>query len=167
MKWIAAVFNFKPKIKEYISKHGNLVLIIGLLTFLIAYQVIENFISYSTAIFGFPLISFAYGIIVVAAISPTCVLYRYKSRFTFIVATLSYSIYLTHKQLYYLSKILIEKLEIEITEIWTFWICIAIAIIGGFILHLIIEKPFLKLRNRILIQQIKKQRDKRNCNVNP
>jgi cytochrome b subunit of formate dehydrogenase len=33
---------------------------------------------------------------------------------------------------------------------WTFWICIIIAIIGGLVMHLVIEKPFLRLRYKIL-----------------
>jgi peptidoglycan/LPS O-acetylase OafA/YrhL len=119
---------------------------------LIAYIVCENFISYNTAIFGFPLISFAYGVIVIAAISPNCVLHRFRSKFTFTVATLSYAIYLSHKQLYHLVKVAIEGSGNEGLTQWTFWICIIVAILGGLILHLLIEKPFMNLRKRILFQ---------------
>lgn len=147
---IAIIFNFRPKIKDYLIKHGNKVLIAGLVVFLIAYKICENFISYKTSIFGFPLISIAYGLLVIAAISPTCILYKFKTKFTFIIATLSYSIYLTHKQLYYLTKKWVNNIGNGSIEEWTFWICILIAIIGGLILHLIIEKTFFKLRDKIL-----------------
>ena len=147
---IAAIFNFKPKIKEYLTQHGNVVLLIGLGVFAIAYKVCESFISYNTSIFGFPLISFSYGLIVIAAISPTCILYKFKTKFTLIIATLSYAIYLTHKQIYHLVKMWIERIGNESLEQWTFLICILIAIIGGLILHLIIEKPFLRLRDKVL-----------------
>lgn len=147
---IAAIFNFKPKIKEYLIKHGNIVLLAGLGVFLIAYKVCESFISYTTSVFGFPLISVAYGLIVIAAISPTCILYKFKTKFTLIIATLSYAIYLTHKQLYHLTKMWIKSIGNESLEQWTFWICILIAIIGGLLLHLIIEKPFLRLRDKVL-----------------
>ncbi len=147
---IAVVFNFRPKIKEYLIQHGNKVLLLGFGLFMIAYKVCESFISYNTAIYGFPLISLAYGLIVIAAISPTCILYKFKTKFTLIIATLSYAIYLTHKQLYHLTKIGIKNLSNENIEQWTFWICLLIAVIGGLILHLIIEKPFLRLRDKIL-----------------
>ncbi|MEZ5082449.1 MAG: acyltransferase [Bacteroidales bacterium] len=149
---IAAIFSFKPKLKDFLTKHGNIVLVIGLGLFIFAYMFCDNFISYKTAIYGFPLFSIAYGLMVIGAISPTSVLHRFKSRITLIIAMLSYSIYLTHKQLYYLTKIGIEKLGFETTGVWTFWICIIIALMGGFILHLIVEKPFLGLRTRILEQ---------------
>jgi len=88
--------------------------------------------------------------VAIAAISPNCVLYRFRSKFTFIIATLSYAIYLSHKQLYHLVKIAIERLGYESLEQSTFWICILIAVFGGLILHLLIEKPFMKLRKKIL-----------------
>jgi peptidoglycan/LPS O-acetylase OafA/YrhL len=147
---IAVIFNFKPKIKEYFSTHGNFVLLLGIGLFLIAYKVCENLISFRTSIFGFPLISLAYGFFVIAAISPTCILYKIKSRFTLIIATLSYSIYLTHKQLFHLVKLWVNGLENESIQQWTFLICLLIAIIGGMVLHLVIEKPFLRLRYKII-----------------
>jgi peptidoglycan/LPS O-acetylase OafA/YrhL len=149
---IAAIFNFKPKIKAYLTRHANIVLIIGIGIFLAAYKVCHDFISFNTAVFGFPLISFAYGLILMAAISPNCILYRFKTRFTFIMATLSYAIYLTHKPLYHLVKVAIEKTGNEALAQWTFWICILVATIGGLVLHLLIEKPFMNLRKKILFQ---------------
>lgn len=149
---IASIFNFKPRIKDYLTKYGNIVLVIGLVVFMFAYQICDNLITYKAMIYGLPLISLAYGIIVIAAISPTCFLYKLKTKFTFIVATLSYAIYLTHKQLYHLVKLWIDRLGNESIQQWTFWICIIIAILGGLILHLAIEKPFLRLRNKILIK---------------
>ena len=147
---IAAIFCFKPKLKDFLTKHGNIVLGAGIGLFIFAYNVCFNFISYKTAIYGFTLFSVAYGLIVIAAISPSSVLCRFKSKTTFVIATLSYGIYLSHKQLFHLTKIGIEKTGIDNIEIWMFWICLGIALVGGFILHLIIEKPFLELRRKIL-----------------
>lgn len=152
---IAAIFNFKPGIKDFLNKHGNLILLVGLGLFILAYKICESFISYRTAIYGFPLISFAYGVILIAAISPTCFLCKFKSKVTLIIATLSYAIYLTHKQLFYLVKIGIEKSGIDNIAVWTFWICIFIALMGGLLLHMLIEKPSLRLRKRILSRDIK------------
>lgn len=151
---IAAIFSFKPKLKDFLTKHSNIVLVIGLVFFIFAYKVCMNFISYKTAIYGFPLFSVAYGLIVIAAISPSSILHRFKSKTTFFIATISYGIYLSHKQLFHLTKIGIEKAGIDNIEIWMFWICAGIALVGGLILHLIIEKPFLELRSKILDNRI-------------
>lgn len=152
---IAAIFSFKPKLKGYLTKHGNFVLLIGIGLLILANNVSANFISYKTAIYGFPLFSMAYGVIVIAAISPTSVLYKFKSKTTYVIATLSYAIYLTHKQLFHLTKIGIEEAGIDNIKSWTFWICIGIALIGGYILHLIVENPFLGLRKEILDRSMK------------
>ncbi|WP_075602578.1 acyltransferase family protein [Saccharicrinis aurantiacus] len=147
---IAVIFNYKPNIKAKLIQHGNKVLLAGLMVFMLAYVLCANFISYNTSIYGYPLISLAYAIIVLAAISPTCLLYKFKTKFTLLIATLSYSIYLTHKQVYHFTKMFIKDLGNESIEQWTFWICIIIAIVAGLLLHLIIEKPFLKLRDKLL-----------------
>jgi peptidoglycan/LPS O-acetylase OafA/YrhL len=147
---IAALLIYRPKIKDFCAAHGNSILLTGIGLLIFASIVCTDFISYKTAIYGFPLFSIAYGVIVIAAISPTSVLYKFNSRITFVVATLSYAIYLTHKQVYHLVKIGVEKVTHEDLGVWTFWICIFVAFIGGFILHLIVEKPFLGLRKKVL-----------------
>ncbi len=101
-------------------------------------------------IYGLPLISLAYGVILIGAVSPTCILYKIKSRITLVIATLSYAIYLTHKQTYQFVKTVIKGFDNEFLQQNVFWICLVIALIGGIILHLLIEKPFMRLRDCVL-----------------
>lgn len=147
---IASIFNFKPGWQTFLSKYGNISLLLGLILFLLAYQVCESILSFKAMVYGLPLISLAYGFIVIGAISPTSILYKLKSRFTFVIATLSYAIYLSHKQVYHLVKILLADIDNGFIQQNVFWICLILAVIGGLILHLFIEKPFMKLRNQIL-----------------
>ena len=147
---IAAIFSFKAKIKDYLTKYGNIVLLIGFGLFLFAYQMCESLITYKAMIFGLPLISLAYGVILIGAISPTSILYKIKSRISLVIATLSYAIYLTHKQLYQFVRTVITSIDNDFLQQNLFWICIVAAIVGGFILHIIIEKPFLRLRDKLL-----------------
>ncbi|WP_083464789.1 acyltransferase family protein [Marinifilum fragile] len=154
---IASIFNHKPGWQNFLNKYGNLSLLLGLVLFLLAYQVCESLLSFEAMVYGLPLISLAYGFIVMGAISPTSILYKLKSRFTFVMATLSYAIYLSHKQVYHLVKILLADIDNEFIQQNVFWICLILAVIGGLILHLFIEKPFMKLRDRILIGNEKKQ----------
>lgn len=147
---IAAIFNFKPRIKDFLTKYGNIVLIFGIVLFLIAYQICDSLITYKAMIYGLPLISLAYGIILIGAISPTCILYKIKTRITFIIASLSYAIYLTHKQLFHSVKMVIKGIDNDFFQQNVFWICLFVALIGGLILHILIEKPFMKLRDSVL-----------------
>lgn len=148
---IASIFNYKPGWQNFLNKYGNLSLLLGLVLFLLAYQVCESILSFKAMVYGLPLISLAYGFIVIGAISPTCILYKLKSRFTFVMATLSYAIYLSHKQVYHLVKILLADIDNGFVQQNVFWICLILAVIGGLILHLFIEKPFLRLRDQLLI----------------
>lgn len=147
---IASIFNFKTRLYDFVTKYGNMVLLLGLVLFVIAYQVCENLISFNAMIYGLPLISLAYGFIVMGAISPTCILYKLKSRFTYVIATLSYAIYLTHKQMYHSVKMILKEIDNGFMQQNVFWICLLCALIGGFILHVLIEKPFMKFRDGIL-----------------
>ncbi|WP_321308638.1 acyltransferase [Marinifilum fragile] len=152
---IASIFNFKPGWQTFLSKYGNSSLLLGLVLFLLAYQVCESILSFKAMVYGLPLISLAYGFIVIGAISPTSILYKLKSRFTFVIATLSYAIYLSHKQVYHLVKILLADIDNGFIQQSVFWICLIFAVIGGLILHLFIEKPFLRLRDQLLIESEK------------
>jgi peptidoglycan/LPS O-acetylase OafA/YrhL len=120
---VAAIFNFKPKVKDYLTKYGNVLLVIGIVLFLLAYQICTSN-SYNTAIYGYPMVSLAYGVILVSAISPTCILYKLKSRLTLIIATLSYAIYLTHKQMYQFVRTTLEGIDNEFLQQNTFLICL-------------------------------------------
>jgi len=154
---IASIFNFKPGWQTFLSKYGNISLLLGLILFLLAYQVCESILSFKAMVYGLPLISLAYGFIVIGAISPTSILYKLKSRFTFVIATLSYAIYLSHKQVYHFVKIWVTDIDNGFIQQNVFWICLILAVIGGLILHLFIEKPFMKLRDQLLIGSEKKQ----------
>jgi peptidoglycan/LPS O-acetylase OafA/YrhL len=147
---IAALLIAKPKIKIYLLNKGNFLLFIGILLLSTAFLLNEDLISYTNAVYGLPMISIAYGFIVLAAISPTCILYKVKSRVTFILATISYSVYLSHKLLFHILRSGIGDLGLELPPNLVFLVCLILAIIIGLVLHLLVEKPFLNLRIRLL-----------------
>jgi len=154
---LAAFYHFQPARWSSITKHGNRIFVLGLLLLAAAWWIShdENQYSFKGAIFGYPLISLAYGVLVLAALSPSCFLYRHSSRITSLIATLSYSIYLTHKQINHLVHLFLEKHGFEKDGYTIFWICVIVSFVGGWLLHLIVEKPFLRLRDRILARSKK------------
>ena len=77
-------------------------------------------------------------------------MFRYKFWPTAVLATLSYSIYLSHKVINHLVNTrLMHVFELENHQL--FPISMVGALICGLVLHLIIEKPFLTLRDNIKI----------------
>lgn len=149
---LAAVVHFYPKTWQRITRHGNWILLIGLLLIAFAWWFVfhDRQYSFSGAIAGYPLISLAYGVLVLAALSPSCILYRYSSRFTRQIATLSYAIYLVHKQLIHLTHVAAHRLGFGDDSWALFIICILISLLGGWVLHWVVERPFLRLRDKWL-----------------
>jgi len=150
---LAALYHFRPAIWQKITRYGNVWLIAGLLLTAAAWWTAhdEEQYTFKGAIFGFPLISLAYGTMVLAALSPSCILYRHANGLTRWIATLSYAIYLTHKQLIHLTQEAIAPYGIGNDSYTSFWICTGVSLVGGWLLHQIIERPFLRLRDKWLV----------------
>ena len=96
---------------------------------------------------GFPLISLGYGLVVVAALSPSSLLHRFQFKPMAWLATMSYAIYLVHKMTnHWINENLTDYVDLNDGAI--FAACLIAAVSGGFVMHLIVEKPFLALRAR-------------------
>ncbi len=147
---IAALFQFKPALKEKLQVYGNALLGLGLAILAGAYFLCIHTASFQASIFGFPLVALGYGVIVIGAVSNSSFLYRSKSKITLQIATLSYVLYLTHKIVIHLTQTQLVKWGFDDKSNVTFLICTVIALSVAFILHIIIEKPFMRLRDVVL-----------------
>jgi peptidoglycan/LPS O-acetylase OafA/YrhL len=152
---LSAFYYFQPAAWQRLTRHGNRLLLIALALVAGAWFIAHDDHQYEMrgAIFGYPAISIAYGALVLAALSPTSLLYRYSSGLTRWIATLSYSIYLTHKQLIHLTHEALHQFNIENDTWLSFWISTTVALLGGWLLHLLVEKPFLRLRDKWLARK--------------
>jgi peptidoglycan/LPS O-acetylase OafA/YrhL len=147
---IAGIYQFMPDLWNRLSKYGNPILLIGLLIITGAYFLCLEQRSFYASIFGFPLVGLGYGFVVLGAVCPTCILYQYKSKTTTFIAALSYGIYLTHKGVIHITQQLLQNFDIDINSNLSLLICIITCITAAFIMHQIIEKPFMKLRTRFI-----------------
>lgn len=147
---IAAVYQFLPKTWERISKYGNQLILLSILLMVIAFFSLSKLYTYSSSIFGFPFISLVFGFMVAGALSPSSFLYKWKSNATTLIATLSYGIYLTHKGIIHMVQEIFSKWGIEkdssIMVVISLFFCVLVA----WLLHLAVEKPFMKMREQFL-----------------
>ncbi len=148
---IAALFRYQPTIRDRVTRHGNMVLVAGLAVLFGAYQLFGGYIispqfsTLATTLAGFPLISLGYGLAVVAALSPGSLLHRFQFKPMAWLATMSYAIYLVHKMTnHWINENLTDYVDLNDGAI--FAACLTAAVAGGFVMHLIVEKPFLALR---------------------
>jgi peptidoglycan/LPS O-acetylase OafA/YrhL len=145
---IALLFSFRPKTVEKIMAKANYLFGLGIIILTAAYFLSQDQFSFRTAVLSYPLVSIGYGFLVVAVLSTACFINKFNFKIFSFLATISYSVYLTHKQLNHIVQNILANHDIN--KNWALLICFFISIIGGLILHIIIEKPFLVLRGRLL-----------------
>jgi peptidoglycan/LPS O-acetylase OafA/YrhL len=147
---IAAVYQFLPKTWERISRYGNQLILVSILFLAFAFVYLSELYTYSASIIGFPFISIAFGLMVAGALSPSCFLYKWKSNTTTLIATLSYGIYLTHKGIIHIVQEVFSQWGIEKDGSMMLVISLIFCVLVAWLLHLVIEKPFMKMREQFL-----------------
>ncbi len=147
---IAAMVQFRPALTRRITQYGNLLFLLSICILTGAYFLCLEQESFAASVWGFLLIAIGYGVMVVAAISPSCFLYKFNSGITATIATLSYAVYLTHKIVVHLTQNQFERWSVGKDSNWMFFICIFTCLVSAFLLNRIVEKPFLKLRSILL-----------------
>ncbi len=150
---IAAFLQYKPVQAKKVLQLGNWLLLIGAVLLMVAYLICLEEQSLKASVFGFPMVSIGYGVWVLAALSPHSMLYRLQWGATKWIAALSYSIYLTHKFIIHLTQVQLGALGVDINGNLVLFACIFTVLAGAWILNKLVEKPFLKLREKILRNQ--------------
>ena len=147
---IAGAYTFYPRIKEIANRYNYLLMLLGLAILIAAYFVCSPGDSLISTVWGFPLVSLGYGLILAAIVCPSNFLYRRQSAITGQLATLSYSIYLSHKLVIHLTQNLLQKNGIDKNSNLMMLCCLFSTITFALILRYTIEKPSLKIRDKLL-----------------
>jgi peptidoglycan/LPS O-acetylase OafA/YrhL len=144
---IAAIYCFFPAAWNRIAKLGNWLFLFTSIVFIIAWYYLSNPGSLWASVLGFSLVALGWGFLVAASISPKSILYKWKSRTTAFIAAISYAVYLSHKGIIHLTSLWLEK---EIHSGALFFISVLTSLVAAYLLHLAIEKPFMRWRQKII-----------------
>ncbi|XRD81636.1 acyltransferase [Dyella halodurans] len=132
---------------ERLQRYPNLLALLGFTIVLFAAWIFRDILTFAACVFGFPILSAGLALIVAAAASPAGLLARMRLPGTAWLAATSYSIYLSHKAMLKLaSKHLPDGLNHH--GILTFLCCLLVAITAAALLHYLVERPFLLLRDQ-------------------
>ena len=151
---IAALIRYRPEVFERIARHGNWLPVPGLACLAFVYVVFDGFIlspqftDLAPMLLGFPLVSLGYGFIVLSALSPGSLLHGLRFAPTAKLAAYSYAIYLVHKMSNHWINGQLPSF-VELGEVETFALCLAAGVLAGALVHYGVERPFLKLRDRV------------------
>jgi peptidoglycan/LPS O-acetylase OafA/YrhL len=95
---------------------------------------------------GFPVLAVGLGLLIASSIAPSSPLS--KVRGFGLIAALAYSAYLTHKEIIHMVRIHLPRL-VE-SRGWLALIAyFALSFLAAFVLYMAIERPFLRLREKI------------------
>ncbi len=146
----AATFHFAPKSWAAITRSGNAAFVAALLVLSAAYVLCLNPLSYPASVFGFSVVAMGYGMLLISALSRGCFLFKWQSKYTGYLSTLSYAVYLTHKGIIHITQSVGSNFGVDPEGSAIFVLCILACLTGAAILYLAIERPFMAIRNRIL-----------------
>ncbi|WP_410493111.1 acyltransferase family protein [Chryseobacterium sp. P1-3] len=137
-------------IKKSIHRNGNILFLAGLTLLGISFWMCREQASKEASTFGFILVAVSYGIIVLAAVSESSFLYRWKSSVTLQLAGLSYAIYLSHKGIIHMVQDLLEYFNIQTSGNGSLLLSLLACVVGAVFYRWVIEKPMEKIKYRIL-----------------
>lgn len=145
---IAACYVFRKQWWEQLTARSGYLLLMALAVLAGAYFLCADQQTKAASVWGFPLVAFGYGLLLMNAVCKGSFLSRHASRITHWVAGLSYSIYLTHKGIIHLTRVALQDYELNPNILLL--ICTVTSLLGAYLLHQLVEQPFLRWRNRIL-----------------
>lgn len=144
---IAGLYQFAPLFWQRITKYGNIIITAGMVVLIGAYYLCIEQDTFFASVFGFPVVAIGYGLLVVGALSPSGFLFKWNSNITHFIATQSYTIYLTHKGVIHLTSICCNNFTTSYSIVLIS--CIFTCTIVAYLLHRLIEQPFINWRKKI------------------
>jgi peptidoglycan/LPS O-acetylase OafA/YrhL len=143
---LATIKTFRPAWWQRALSQGYLLLVSGLALCACAMWLFRDRLSFSAAVIGFPLLAVGLGSLIVSSIAPSSPLS--KVRGFGLIAALAYSTYLTHKEVIH---------QVRVHWPWLVegggWLALgayfALSFLAAFVLYMAVERPFLRLRERI------------------
>jgi peptidoglycan/LPS O-acetylase OafA/YrhL len=143
---LATIKTFRPAWWQRAMSHGYLLLVSGLVLCAWAMWLFSDRLSFSASVMGFPLLAIGLGLLIASSLAPSSPLS--KVRGFGLIAALAYSAYLTHKEIIHMVRVHLPRL-VESRGWLALAAYFASSFLVAFALYLAIERPFLRLRERI------------------
>lgn len=147
---IGYLMQYSSSFKKIVHHHGNKLFLLGILLLGISFWVCNEQASKNASVFGFTMVAVSYGMIVMSAISESSFLSQRKLYITSQLAALSYAIYLSHKGIIHMIQVVFEKLDIQASDNVSLIVCLLGCIVGGLVYRWGIEKPFSRIKSKIV-----------------
>lgn len=146
---LALLKNYHGGVWSRVTSWGNWTLAAGVgLTALSWHLLLQDHYGHAMTVYGYPLLGLSFCLLLLAALSPGSLLYRWRVPGAASVALWSYAIYLTHKQLCVLLRAPLQAHGWG-PESWQALAVMSVAsLLVGWLLYRLVETPFMRLRDR-------------------
>lgn len=143
---LAAIESFRPKWWSSLMKTAPWIWLPGVAAIVLALFLAEDGLSLISSAFGFFLVALGMGSFLVCAVSPRSPLSRVAVPGAAFLATMAYSLYLSHKMPIHW----VERLtEAQGWPVWpAYFLMLALVLVIGCVLFFAVERPFLQIRER-------------------
>jgi len=145
----AALERFRLHVWRRITKFASWIWLPGIALVALALYLGEDQLTVNACVWQFPLIALGMSALLIAAVGPTMPLAHVRIPGAAFLASIAYSVYLSHKLVIHGAIALCEKLNLAQTSVPALLLVQLMIYTGGVILFLAVERPFLLLRRRV------------------
>jgi peptidoglycan/LPS O-acetylase OafA/YrhL len=145
---LAALEHFRPKWWATLTKMAQWIWIPGLAAIVLALALAEETLSVASCAFGFPLIALGFSALLLCAVSPALPFSRVAIPGAAFLATVAYSVYLSHKLIIHWTLTFGAAHSIAETSVTGYLLMISSILVVGSALFFAVERPFLQMRQR-------------------
>jgi peptidoglycan/LPS O-acetylase OafA/YrhL len=145
---VAAVYRLRPALWKRLDRYANLFLVLGALGLALAYRLTTEQYSLAASVAAYPLLATSFTALLLAALLPGGWLSRVRVPGVETCATLAFTFYLTHKQVIRASREWLLAAGVAETSLLYPLLILAACGLASLLLHRIVERPFLRLRDR-------------------
>jgi peptidoglycan/LPS O-acetylase OafA/YrhL len=144
---VASIKVFRPAWWDWALQRGHSLEAVGLVLTGGAIWLCIDRTSMSASVFGFPLLSLGLGLLLASSLSANGVLARLRLPGVGLIATLAYCFYLTHKEIMHLDRVFVAN-WLPLDGGARLLIYAATCFAAAYVLHVAVERPFLRMRER-------------------
>ncbi len=147
---IAILEAFHPALSDRVRRHGHLLLAAGVLASAAVLGAMDTGAAgpLATTAFGYSAVALAFGLLVLAALSPASLLHRVRVPGAASLALWSYAVYLAHKPVFMALAPQLARWQVDAAAWPVVGAVMAAGIGAGWALFRVVETPFMRLRSR-------------------
>jgi peptidoglycan/LPS O-acetylase OafA/YrhL len=145
---LAAIEHFRPTWWTALTKMAKWIWLPGLAAIVLALVLAEDPLSITSCALGFPLIALGFSALLLCAVSPELPFSRVAIPGAAFLATVAYSVYLSHKLMIHAALTFGAGHGITETSLTGYFVMLFLILLGGSALFFAVERPFLQMRQR-------------------